>query len=132
MHRASNPKPSVYYDGACPLCAREIGFYRKRRGAEAVEWVDVSALPDGAVAPGLAKDAALARFHVRTGQGRLLSGGAAFAHLWSALPGFRALGAIFGRPPMSWFADRGYDLFLKVRPVLQSALTRQAKSGRRF
>jgi hypothetical protein len=25
---------TVFYDGACPLCATEIGFYQRRRGAE--------------------------------------------------------------------------------------------------
>lgn len=35
-------KLTVYYDGACPLCRREIEFYRRRRGADAIEWVDAA------------------------------------------------------------------------------------------
>jgi len=26
----------IYYDGGCPVCTREIGFYQRRRGAEHV------------------------------------------------------------------------------------------------
>ena len=37
---------TVFYDGACPLCATEIGFYQRRRGAERVAWVDASACSD--------------------------------------------------------------------------------------
>lgn len=39
---AKAPACTVYYDGACPLCQREISFYRQRKGAEAVRWVDVA------------------------------------------------------------------------------------------
>ena len=34
--------PKVFYDGACPLCIREIAFYKRRKGADGVTWVDVS------------------------------------------------------------------------------------------
>jgi predicted DCC family thiol-disulfide oxidoreductase YuxK len=33
---------TVYYDGGCPICAREIGFYRARPGAEGFDWVNVA------------------------------------------------------------------------------------------
>lgn len=113
---------TVFFDGGCALCAREIAFYRKRRGAEAVLWIDVSEVPDGEVAPGLSKNQALARFHARTAEGRLVSGGKAFAHLWSALPAFRMFGGIFRTWPLSWVIDRAYDLFLRFRPKLRATL----------
>ena len=34
---------SVYFDGLCPLCSREIAHYRKRVTPEAVEFVDIAA-----------------------------------------------------------------------------------------
>lgn len=110
---------TVFYDGACPLCRREIGFYQRRRGAEAVEWRDVSAEVGDEVTTGLSCEAALARFHVREPSGRLISGGAAFARLWEELPAFRGLGRTFRRPPMTWLINRSYDLFLHLRPGLQ-------------
>ncbi|WP_299396724.1 thiol-disulfide oxidoreductase DCC family protein [Pelagibius sp.] len=115
---------TVFYDGACPLCRREIAFYQRRRGAEAVAWCDVSALAGGEATAGLSCEAALARFHVREPSGRLLSGGAAFARLWEELPAFRALGRAFRLPPMRWLLERCYDLFLVLRPWMQGLVRR--------
>ncbi len=118
--------PTVYYDGSCPLCRREIAFYQGRAGAEDIAWVDVSAARGNAdVAPGLSKCDALARFHVRDETGRLISGGRAFAVLWRALPGFRWAGRLFLLPPLSWVIDPLYDLFLKLRPALQRLAARR-------
>ena len=116
-------KPTVYYDGACPLCRREIAFYRRRRGADGICWIDVSRCPEDGVAPDLTKTKAMARFHVRGEDGTLMSGGAAFASLWAALPGFRALGRVFRLPPFAWTLDRAYRLFLHVRPRLQAMVS---------
>lgn len=110
-------KLTVYFDGGCPLCRREIAFYRKMPEAQALRWADVSEqlLTD----QDLSCEAALRRFHVRNADGRLLSGGAAFACLWRALPYWRVLGWFFAWPPMSWVLEAAYRVFLPVRPWLQ-------------
>jgi predicted DCC family thiol-disulfide oxidoreductase YuxK len=59
------PTTTVYYDGACPICSREIGQYRKVQGAERLDFVDVTACDATGLGPGLSRDAALARMHVR-------------------------------------------------------------------
>ena len=127
----SSPHPTpdgetlaVYYDGSCPLCRREIGFYRNRRGGERIDWIDVSRCASATVADDLSKEAALARFHVRRADGRLVSGGRAFAELWSALPVFRLAGLTFRIRPLYWLLDRAYDLFLPMRPALQRLLSK--------
>lgn len=122
----STPRPTVFYDGACPLCSREIGFYRRRRGAATIDWVDVSDAPEGDIAPGLSKDRAVARFHLKLPDGSLVSGGAAFAHLWAAMPGFQPVGRVFLTRPLTALLDLAYDLFLKFRPGLQKMLSRGA------
>ena len=66
---------TVFYDGACPLCEREISFYQRQAGSDRLCWVDVSSVPDGEVAPGLSRDQALNRFHVLSADGTLASGG---------------------------------------------------------
>ena len=113
------PELTVYFDGSCPLCAREIAFYRRCRGGDRLDWVDVSELPDGEIAAGLSKSAALRRFHVKEPDGRILSGGLAFAHLWSALSALRPVGRIFRIPPLAWLLELGYRLFLSLRPLMQ-------------
>ena len=122
---AKAPACTVYYDGACPLCQREISFYRQRKGAEAVRWVDVA--EDDApkdLGPGLDAETAKARFHVRDVDGRLYSGAARFAALWSTLPQWRSLGRLAASPLIGWALERAYTGFLKMRPWLQRRAAR--------
>ena len=45
-----HPSPlTVWYDGACPLCTREIALMRRLDRARRIEFVDVS--DDGATCP---------------------------------------------------------------------------------
>jgi predicted DCC family thiol-disulfide oxidoreductase YuxK len=110
---------TVYHDGACPLCRREIAFYRRRAGANAIRWVDVADADNADLGLGLDAAQAISRFHVRLGDGQLRSGAAGFAALWSALPGFRWAGRIAGAPPILWALELGYRAFLRIRPWLQ-------------
>ncbi len=117
----------VLYDGACPLCSREISFYRRRRGAEDVTWVDVSRAPDDKLPPSVSREDALARFHVVTANGEIASGAGAFVALWSALPAFRALGWMFRPRWATALLERLYLSFLRMRPRLQSILVGRTK-----
>lgn len=115
----ASPALTVYYDGACPLCAAEIGTYRRCRGAERVAFVDVGRTDAPAdLGPGLTREAALARFHVRDAGGSLASGAAGFAALWSQLPGWRWLARITRLPGVLALAERAYRGFLPLRPRL--------------
>lgn len=119
-------RPSAYYDGACPLCAREIGFYRRQDGAARICWIDISGVDTLEVAPGLAREEALARFTVRDADGSLVSGGRAFTLIWKQLPRFRWLAKICENQPFAWSLDQTYGIFLKIRPRLQAmALSRE-------
>ncbi len=114
-----NESCDVYFDGSCPLCRREIDFYRRQTGADAINWVDVSAA-DYAGGEGTPEpETAMKRFHVKRADGTLVSGGAAFAELWAALPALRPIGILFRYPPFSWAIALGYRLFLPLRPLLQ-------------
>lgn len=113
---AETSRTEVYYDGACPVCSREIATYRRAEGAEALCFVDVSR-PDAALAPGLTREAALARMHVRRANGSMASGAAAFAALWSALPRWAWLGRVAGWPVVAPVLELGYRGFLRVRKM---------------
>lgn len=106
---------TVFHDGACPLCAREIALARRldRRGA--IEFVDVA---DPSAACPIDRRAALARFHAIE-DGRLLSGAAAFAAMWRAIPWLRPLGLAARNPIVLRLLDRLYDRFLTLRPRVQ-------------
>ncbi len=60
----------------------------------------------------------LARFHVQE-NGTMLSGAAAFAAMWRAIPVLRPLGLAARNPWVLAALERLYILFLKHRPKLQ-------------
>jgi predicted DCC family thiol-disulfide oxidoreductase YuxK len=116
---------TVYYDGACPLCSREIATYRRLEGADDLRWVDITTAPPEAFGEGLTREQALSRFHVRDEQGRLVSGAAGFVAIWHRLPGLRWLARVAARPPVAWLLEPAYRAFLRVRPWLtRSAVPR--------
>tara|TARA_R110000787_G_scaffold99866_4_gene204655 strand:- start:506 stop:898 length:393 start_codon:yes stop_codon:yes gene_type:complete len=118
-------KITVFFDGACPLCRREIDFYRRRMGADSVCWVDVAGrvpADDRDVAPGLTAAQARARFHLLDENGTLHSGGDAFTRLWLSLPAFRPVARILQHRPFPAIMNVLYDIFLHLRPVLQRAV----------
>ena len=108
---------TVYFDGSCPLCRREIAMYRRLPQAATIAWVDVSAAQD--LGGALSCEAAMARFHVRDAQGRLFSGAAAFSRMWRVFPGWRWLGHVSAWPILSSLFEVAYRLFLPLRPSLQ-------------
>ena len=110
------PLLTVYFDGSCPLCRREIAIYQRLPQALSMAWVDVSTGQDTG---GLSCEAAMARFHVRDSQGRLFSGAAAFSVMWRLFPGWRWLGWLSAWPPLSWLFEGAYRSFLPLRPSLQ-------------
>ena len=115
---ASAPQLTVLYDGACPLCRREIGIYRGLQPSAPVCFADVSDIAQP-LPPGTTREQLLARFHVRDADGRLLSGAQAFLALWDTLPGWRWLARVGRLPGAAWAMERAYRLFLHARPALQ-------------
>ncbi len=86
---------TVYFDGACPLCRKEIAHYRRRAGAEAIDWVDAATCDP--------------------------AGAAAFATIWNSLPGYRWLAGLAARRPLLAVMEAAYAGFLRLRPLWRRA-----------
>ncbi|HXH15725.1 MAG TPA: DUF393 domain-containing protein [Sphingomonas sp.] len=114
-------KLTVWHDGACPLCRREIALMRRldRRGA--IHFVDAST--SGPATCPIDREALLARFHAEE-NGELLSGAAAFAAMWRAIPMLRPFGLAARSPILLAVLERCYRGFLTVRPRLQRLASR--------
>lgn len=98
----------VLYNGACPICAREIALYRRladRHGAD-IAFDDLNAVD--LTRWGLTADQARRRLHARDGAFRL-EGLAAFRALWARLPGWRWLARFTGLPGVRGLAHWGYE-----------------------
>ncbi|MEJ5154019.1 DUF393 domain-containing protein [Gluconobacter wancherniae] len=117
--RSVNPVVTVYHDGGCPLCRREIALMRKLDRRKAIRFVDVTS---GSACP-LDRKTLLARFHAEE-DGRLYSGAAAFAAMWRAIPLLRPMGVAARNPVFLRILETLYTVFLSFRPALQK-LTRR-------
>jgi predicted DCC family thiol-disulfide oxidoreductase YuxK len=108
----------VWFDGSCPLCAREIALMRRLDWRGAITFQDVS--PPDAICP-LDRRTLLTRFHASE-NGEILSGAAAFAAMWRAIPLLKPLGWAARNPTILAMLERAYIRFLNVRPRILQAL----------
>lgn len=127
MKDAPSPEVlTVLYDGACPLCRREIAHVQglaSQRADSALCFLDVSAA-EATLTPD-ERARLLARFHVQRADGSRLDGAAAFVAMWARLPGWRWLARLARLPGVLPLLEMAYRGFLRVRPRLQ-ALARRA------
>lgn len=113
---------TVWYDGACPLCMREIALMRRLDRRAAIDFVDISL--SGAENCPLDQAQLLKRFHASE-NGKLLSGAAAFAAMWRAIPVLRPLGLLARNRLALQALEHLYSLFLRHRPKLQKWVARR-------
>ena len=100
VSRVMTKKPIVFYNGACPICSKEIEHYRHldHSGEQALAFTDISAADHGLSKLPLSQDEAKRRLHVLDADGRLLSGIPAFAMIWAHLPRYRWLSSLTRLP----------------------------------
>jgi predicted DCC family thiol-disulfide oxidoreductase YuxK len=107
----------VFYDGACPLCQKEISVYQKADRHRAIDWCDVSD-PANVELP-LSRQTLLARFHVQRADGQLISGAMGFVEVWRQLPNWKWLTRLTRIPGVPTILEWGYRGFLRIRPLIQ-------------
>lgn len=115
---------TVWYDGDCPLCRREIGLMKRLDRAGAIAFIDLAL---GGPCP-VDRASLMARLHAQETGSPLVHGAAAFAAMWRRIPALRPLGRLAQWPPALWFLEQAYIAFLKVRPTLQG-LARALERG---
>jgi len=118
-------KLTVFYDGACPLCVREIALLRRLDRRERIVFENV-AEPGAAEACPVDRERLLARFHVRLQDGRLVDGARAFTEAWAQIPGLGILRHLGRFGPSRKLLDFAYARFLRIRPALQAMARRRA------
>nr|WP_256439045.1 DUF393 domain-containing protein [Erythrobacter sp. JK5] len=109
----------MWFDGACPLCQREIALMRRLDRNGAIDFVDVSDSADPSCP--VDRSELLARFHAEE-NGRVLDGAAAFAAMWRVIPPLRPLGLIARNAAVLKVLEWLYLRFLRIRPRIQRLL----------
>ena len=110
-------KLTVFFDGACPLCVREISLLR-RFARNRINFEDVSP-PDASPSCSIDRETLMARFHPELPSCEVVDGARAFTEAWSRVPGLGCLVAIGRFGPSRATLNALYAVFLKVRPSLQ-------------
>ncbi len=104
----------VFYDGACPLCMREIRMLRGRDRRQRIRFVDIAADSFDAASVGLSWKALMDRIHGRLPDGTLVEGVEVFRRLYAAV-GFGPLVALTRLPGVTQLLDLAYHAFAKNR-----------------
>ena len=109
------PQGTVWFDNDCPLCVRDINLMRRLDRRQAVDFVSIQ----GGTGCPISTDELMKRFHAQEQGEAIVSGAAAFAAMWRAIPVLRPLGLLARFKPVLWVLERMYRGFLKIRPWLQ-------------
>lgn len=111
----SRPEITIFYDGGCPLCSREIRFLEKRdRSVGRIGFDDISAVSFDPSLHGLELDELMARMHGVLADGTVVEGLEVFRRA------YRAVGLGWLLAPTGWIglrplADRAYSVFARYR-----------------
>lgn len=108
---------TVYYDGLCRLCSREIEHYRRQKGAENIRFMDITSAQFDAAKEGVDGRKVHQVMHVRKGQ-NIYTKVDAFIEIWKQLPRYSWAATWARKPVIRWVLDGGYEIFAKVRPYL--------------
>lgn len=109
---------TVFYDGACHLCSREIDQYRRKDVRGQIEFIDIAAKGFDAHAWRVDPVRVNQVMHARDKTGETFTEVAAFAAIWRAL-GWQRLAGVALSPYVLPFLTLAYRLFARgIRPYL--------------
>ena len=104
----------LYYDGACPVCRREVRALRRLDRRARLRFVDIAAEEFDAASVGVAQRELEARIHGRLPDGTMVEGVEVFRRAYAAV-GLAALVAPTRWPGIAPLLDRAYGWFARNR-----------------
>lgn len=113
----------VYYDGACPLCSREVKLYKKlvlKEGNDAdIDWIDISKSRKEIDEEGIIYEDAMRLIHIKDSSGVHQVGLDGILTLWDKLPYYRRASRFIRKfPRINSYLARFYEFFAKHRMKL--------------
>lgn len=106
---------TVYYDGTCGLCSKEITHYRNIAPKGVFDWQDITVCADALQEQGISLAEGLKLLHATDDAGTWHIGVNAFLLIWRQLPRWRILGGLVSLPGIRFIADKSYSAFAEWR-----------------
>ena len=118
-------KPSfplkIFFDGACPVCSREVNHYCRRDHNRRLQAIDISLPQFDPKVYGIPLQAFMYELHAIDDTGEVYRGVDAFRAIWRAFPDssvYRAMDRILALPLINPLSRVGYRVFARLRPQL--------------
>ncbi|RVU86558.1 DUF393 domain-containing protein [Leucothrix sargassi] len=112
----AQPKATVYHDGECPLCRKEIALMQKIDTSKAIRWVDINKDSQALKEAGITFEQAMDRIHVADESQQMHTGVAGFMKAWAHLPYYRRIVPVIKHTPFLLpVMERVYNFFAKHR-----------------
>lgn len=105
---------TVFYDGACPICAREMALMKRLDKTQHLTLLDFSLAGFDAAPAGLAIADLSAVIHAQWADGTVITGVAVFRAIWEAV-GLRCLSRLSRLPLIAPLIVKAYAWFAKNR-----------------
>lgn len=125
---SSVPAVEVFFDGACPLCAKEVAFVRRLDRASRVLFTDIAAPDFEASSIGRTQSDLMARIQARLPDGTFVEGVEVFRRMYAAA-GLGPLVVLTRIPGVSHLLDLGYQWFARNRLRLTGRCDEEACRG---
>ena len=106
---------TVYFDGKCGLCSKEIRYYQRIASDGIFIWHDIATDPAPLERLSVSQEDALRRLHATDASGRLYIGVAAFGLIWRSLRYWQIAGWLIRLPLISHLASFAYNAFADYR-----------------
>jgi predicted DCC family thiol-disulfide oxidoreductase YuxK len=106
---------TVFYDGKCSLCSKEINYYLKIAPVGIFCWQDITEYADDLKKEGISLSKGLKLLHARDEAGLVHVGVDAFILIWKQLKWWRALAVFVGLPIIRQIANILYHYFASWR-----------------
>lgn len=131
----SSPPPAVvFFDGGCPLCAKEIGIYQRmilNHSISDLKFIDISKEKNETALTqhGITLEEAMFRMHALDSDGNVQSGTQAFITMWEKLPYWKLLAKIVAVPGIIDIVETVYVFWAKRRNRLTGKETSDVLPG---
>lgn len=123
-----NYELEVFYDGACPLCYREISHYMKKNKQNKIKFTDISLQSFDAKAHGLDPKEVQHVMHARLRDGTLITRVDAFLMIWKIL-NYNWAYKIGKTPGVYHGLNVFYSIFKTIRPYLPKRKCEEGNCG---